>query len=84
MKKERRKMEKESSHNNPSDVLFGTIGWLRENIVKLLTQIGDKGKCRGCGAEIYWVTHKNGKKAPYTSSGLNHFADCPKAGDFKK
>lgn len=57
---------------------------LRENIGTLLHQIGEKGNCRGCGREIWWVRHKNGKKAPYTSEGLNHFADCPVGDRFKK
>ncbi len=50
----------------------------------LLTNIGDPGKCRGCSAEIFWVTHKNGKKTPYTPAGLNHFVDCPAAKQFGK
>lgn len=49
----------------------------------LLTNIGDPGKCRGCQADIFWVTHKNGKKTPYTPAGLNHFIDCPAAKQFK-
>lgn len=57
---------------------------LLANIYRLLHQIGDRANCAGCGKEIWWVTHKNGKAAPYTSEGLNHFADCPKAKDFKK
>jgi hypothetical protein len=58
---------------------------LRSNIAKLLANVGDKGQCRGCGAEIWWITHnKSGKKVPYTPEGLNHFADCPAAAQFKK
>lgn len=57
---------------------------LRKNIIALLNNIGDAGHCRGCSAAIYWVTHKNGKKTPYTLEGLNHFADCPAAARFKK
>ena len=56
---------------------------LAANIKRLLDQIGDKGTCRGCNAEIWWVVHKNGKRAPYTATGLNHFADCPKAQSFR-
>lgn len=50
----------------------------------LLRNAGDKGTCAGCGAEIYWMRHKNGKRVPYTPRGLNHFIDCPKAGQFRK
>jgi len=50
----------------------------------LLDNIGDQGVCRGCQAPIYWVTHRNGKKTPYTSSGLNHFIDCEAREQFKR
>jgi hypothetical protein len=50
----------------------------------LLELIGDQGTCRGCQAPIYWVTHRNGKKAPYDSSGLNHFVSCPERAQFGK
>jgi len=59
------------------------IARLRSNIGLLLNQVGDKGTCRGCGADIWWVVHKSGKKAPYTAEALNHFADCPQANNFK-
>ena len=60
-------------------------GWYESNIIKLLRVIGaTEGQCRGCGIDIWWVTHANGKKAPYTKQGLNHFADCPKAKEFKR
>lgn len=58
--------------------------WLLSNIDKILKLCGEKGICRGCGEEIFWMRHRNGKSAPYTIKGLNHFADCPKAKDFKK
>jgi len=54
------------------------------NFEKLLPVIGEKGECRGCGAEIYWVHTKNMKKMPVTIKGLSHFADCPQAKDFRK
>jgi hypothetical protein len=53
------------------------------NFEKLLPVIGEKGECRGCGAEIYWVHTKNMKKMPVTIKGLSHFADCPKADQFR-
>ena len=61
-----------------------TVEDLRSNLLRLLNAVGDRGFCKGCGAAIYWVQHKNGKKAPYTQDALNHFADCPKAKDFKR
>lgn len=63
----------------------GDLDTLRLNIRKLLNQIGaEMAVCRGCQAQIWWVTHANGKRAPYTQDALNHFADCPKAGEFRK
>lgn len=49
------------------------------------SQVGDRAYCKSCGAEIFWVTHlKTGRKAPYdTTEGLNHFATCPNAEDFR-
>jgi hypothetical protein len=54
-----------------------------EATLALLKNVGDRAVCSGCGAEIYWVHHKNGKRAPYTPAGLNHFVDCPKAAQFQ-
>lgn len=56
------------------------------NIARLMkTMIGaGPGVCRGCGADIYWVTTKAGKKAPFTAAALSHFADCPAAERFRK
>lgn len=55
-----------------------------EATLALLTNIADKGTCTGCGATVYWVRHKNGKRVPYTTAGLNHFIDCSKADQFRK
>lgn len=41
----------------------------------------DLKRCGGCQRER--VTTKNGKSAPFTADGLNHFADCPKADRFR-
>lgn len=50
----------------------------------LLANIGDAGICRGCQAPIAWVTHRNGKKTPYTPAGIVHFIDCPERAQFAK
>lgn len=52
-------------------------------IRKLLLLTGRMESCK-CGALIYKVTHLNGKTAPYTEAGLNHFIDCPNAGEFRQ
>ena len=57
---------------------------LKTNIVRLLNMIGDAGHCRACGRPIWWVLTKNGKKMPVTDEGISHFADCTKAGEFRK
>lgn len=54
-----------------------------ERIVHLLRQIAESGQCRGCGAVVFWVHHKNGKTVPYTEEGLNHFVDCPQRERFR-
>ena len=59
------------------------IIYLCQNIERLFGLIGSKAACRGCGREICWIKHSNGKKAPYTFEALNHFIDCPNAKDFK-
>lgn len=40
--------------------------------------------CRECQATLYMVRHRNGKIAPYTVDGLNHFLDCPFANNFRR
>lgn len=48
----------------------------------LLRQVGEPGHCRGCGAPVYWVIHRNQKRVPYTMEGLNHFVNCEKREQF--
>jgi hypothetical protein len=40
--------------------------------------------CKACGELLWFVRHKNGKQAPYTVDGINHFANCPEAARFKR
>jgi hypothetical protein len=51
---------------------------------ELLTRVGDQGVCKGCRAEIYWVTHLNGKHTPYNADGTNHFGSCPDREQFRR
>lgn len=53
-------------------------------MTRMLQNVGQLGTCDGCGAVIVWVRHRNGKAAPYTTEGLNHFVTCPKADRFGK
>ena len=45
------------------EALFRTIG-------------AERGKCKRCGRHIWWLTTKNGARAPFTIDGQNH-AGCP-------
>ena len=59
--------------------------WLKSNIALLYRTIGaEAGECRSCKAPLWWLITKNGKRAPFTAEGLNHFADCPNAPAHKK
>lgn len=40
--------------------------------------------CRACGQQVAFVVHNNGRTAPYTFEGVNHFIDCPGAGEFRR
>ena len=33
-------------------------------------------KCRGCGAQIWWVKTKNDKNVPCNEDGSSHFSSC--------
>jgi hypothetical protein len=52
----------------------------------LVNHVGKKASCDGpnCGRTIYWITHTNGKRTPYTEAGLNHFVDCPDRDRFSR
>lgn len=52
----------------------------------LISHVGKKATCDGptCGRTIYWVTHTNGKRTPYTEAGLCHFIDCPDRDRFRR
>ena len=52
------------------------------NIRTLLNRIGNYTKCPACQTEMWWVTHKNGKKAPYTIEAVVHFNECKAAEGF--
>jgi hypothetical protein len=64
--------------------LEATVERKQEALRMLFDKIGDEAKCDGCGATIYFVRHKNGKKAPYNPDAVSHLATCPHAGRFRK
>lgn len=62
----------------PTAMLF----W-EQRLRSAIASCGDRGRCFGCNAQVFWIVHANKKKAPYTPEGLNHFADCPQRARFK-
>lgn len=57
----------------------------RRSFQELYRHLGfDQSQCRGCRRTIFWATHANGKRVPYTVDGVNHFVDCKQRGMFKK
>lgn len=65
--------------------LLALSEWFRKNVRQLLINAtGGPRPCTGCGADVYWIHHPaTNRRAPYTAAGLNHFADCPNAGNFR-
>lgn len=47
-----------------------------------------KGRCRGCGKEIFWVQTISGKSMPISKlddgTFVSHFFDCSHAKSFRK
>lgn len=54
-----------------------------QKMSNLLKLIGNASQCKGCGAGIWWVTTRAGKVMPLNSDGTPHWANCPKAREFK-
>ena len=74
--------------DDPEDCLkhaIRRIEALEERAATLVKAVGEPGKCRGCGAEIFWLTtFRNGKAAPDDATGVTHFATCRSAAQFRK
>lgn len=62
----------------------GCLDAMDKAMTALLKQIGQIGTCSGCNGVVIWVTHRNGTHVPYTTEGMNHFANCPKSHLFGK
>lgn len=56
---------------------------MEDTMSQLLKNVGDFGVCRGCNDPIVWLTHRNGKKTPYSLDGRNHFVACVARERFK-
>lgn len=58
---------------------------LRANIRALFKVLAVReSTCKACGAAIFFVKTPAEKWLPYTADALPHFADCPKADDFRR
>ena len=58
---------------------------LRANIEAILRNTAEEIRpCLKCNAIIFLIKLRNGKRAPYTADGSNHFTNCPEAEAFKK
>lgn len=55
-----------------------------KRITALLDIVGGQGKCKGCGAKVWWVVTKHGKRMPISDSGISHFVDCPESERFRR
>jgi hypothetical protein len=63
----------------------GALPSLETRIESILTNTAQEIRpCKACGVKIAFVRHNNGKLAPYTVDGLNHFINYPQAASFKR
>lgn len=56
----------------------------KDHLEKLLMIVGSPGKCKSCGADIWWVTTRKRVPMPVNRLGLSHFSDCPHADAHRK
>ena len=62
-----------------------TLDAANERINALLDKIAERKRpCGTCGVQLWFVRHiDSGRLAPYTYQGINHFANCPFAAEFR-
>jgi hypothetical protein len=62
-----------------------TLESANERINALLDKIAEyKRPCGSCGVQLWFVRHvDSGRLQPYTYQGINHFANCPYAAEFR-
>lgn len=73
-----------TEHSPPIDPKALTVDTMKKRVLSLLQQVGEPATCKACDAPMFFVVTRAGRRAPYTTEGLNHFADCPNASMFKK
>ena len=58
---------------------------IEKRMASLLQNVAEEIRpCKACGVQLAFVRHRNSKLAPYTLDGVNHFATCPKADQFRR
>lgn len=60
---------------------------MSRDVAMILPGIGlaQRGECRGCKAEIWWVRNPVTEKPhPWNADGTSHFATCPNGPAFRK
>ncbi|HEY7305768.1 MAG TPA: hypothetical protein VH601_16705 [Bryobacteraceae bacterium] len=79
--------ENHPPHDSPGDAARYRVALaeLAERTCNLLNRAAKEVRpCRACGVTLYFIEHANGKIAPYTADAVNHFANCPKAKEFRR
>jgi len=76
--------DKPTREISPINALREELEAVRGRLRALIRQVGEPAMCQGCEANIYFVRHLNGRNAPYDADGVNHFATCPKAENFRR
>lgn len=78
-------IETEEALEAELETAHAQVDKLRANIENLYNSLGaNPSTCRACGAPIWWIETKNGKRQPRTADALPHHADCPEAERFRK
>lgn len=64
----------------------GHVAAYRRAIKQLLDLVGASVErpCKLCGKPIRFVATVGGRRAPVTTDGVVHFADCPHASAFRR
>ena len=78
------RLAKVTGYELQTDPEHWTYSMAGRNLIRLLRMKGSFGRCNGCRKPVIWVKTKNARWCPYTATGLAHWADCPKAKDFKR
>ena len=61
---------------------------IEQRLVAILVRAAEFSRpCKACHARIYFIRHNaehGGTVTPYDEHGMNHFATCPQAAQFRK